>query len=99
MPVYMFFNETVTDPAVFETYRVQAGPMILGYGGKYVVRGGAVTNLEGDPKLGRVVIIEWESMEAAKRFYFSPEYQVLVKLRQSCTVGTAAIVEGPPPAA
>jgi uncharacterized protein (DUF1330 family) len=37
-------------------------------------------------------------MEAAKRFYFSPEYQVLVKLRQSCTTGTAAIIEGAPPA-
>ena len=97
MPVYMIFNETVTDAAVFETYRTQAGPMIVAAGGKYLVRGGAVTNLEGDPKLGRVVIIEWVSMEAAKRFYFSPEYQALVKLRQTCTVGTAAIVEGPPP--
>jgi len=97
MPVYMIFNETVTNPAVFEEYRKQAGPMILSYGGKYVVRGGGVTNLEGEPGLDRVVIIEWESMEAAKRFYFSPEYQALVKIRQTATVGTAAIVEGAPP--
>lgn len=97
MPVYMYFNETVTNPEVFETYRKQAGPMILSYGGKYIVRGGTVTNLEGDPGLGRVVIIEWESMEAARRFYFSAEYQVLVKLRQTCTNGTAAIIDGAPP--
>jgi uncharacterized protein (DUF1330 family) len=98
MAVYMVFNETVTDQAVFDTYRAQAAPMIVAAGGKYHVRAGAVTVLEGDPKLDRVVIIEWESMEAAKRFYFSPEYQALVKLRQSCTVGTAAIIEGAPPA-
>lgn len=97
MPVYMIFNETVTNPEVFDTYRKQAAPMILSYGGKYHVRGGAVTVLEGEPKLDRVVVIEWESMEAAKRFYFSPEYQVLVKLRQSCTTGTAAIIDGAPP--
>lgn len=97
MPVYMVFNETVTNKEVFETYRRQAGPMILSYGGTYIVRGGPVTPLEGDPKLGRVVIIEWESMEAAKRFYFSTEYQELVKLRQSCTTGTAAIIDGSPP--
>jgi len=94
----MYFNEMVTHPEVFETYRKQAGPMILSYGGKYIVRGGIVTNLEGDPGLGRVVIIEWESMEAARRFYFSPEYQVLVKLRQTCTTGTAAMIDGAPPA-
>ena len=66
--------------------------------GKYIVRGGAVTNLEGDPQYGRVVIIEWESMEAAKRFYYSAEYQALVKLRLTCSVGTGAIIEGSPPA-
>ena len=29
MPVFMYFNETVTNPEVFDTYRKQAGPMIL----------------------------------------------------------------------
>ena len=97
MSVYMIFNETVTDPAVFDTYRQQAGPMILRHGGKYVVRGGAVTNLEGDPGLDRVVIIEWESMAAARRFYDSAEYAPLIKLCQTASKGTAAIVEGAPP--
>lgn len=99
MPVYMIFNETVTNPEVFESYRKQAGPMILAAGGKYHVRGGAVTTLEGDPKYDRVVIIEWESMAAARRFYDSPEYQALVKIRQTASIGTAALIEGAPPTA
>ena len=98
MPVYMIFNETVTNPEVFETYRRQAGPMFVAAGAKYVVRGGPVTTLEGDPKMDRVVIIEWESMEVAKRFYYSAEYQALVKLRLTCSVGSGAILEGAPPA-
>lgn len=97
MPVYMIFNETVTNPEIFETYRKQAGPLFVAAGGKYIVRGGAVTSLDGDPQYDRVVIIEWESMEAATRFYYSPEYQELVKLRLTCSVGTGAIIEGSPP--
>ena len=98
MPVYMIFNETVTDPAVFETYRTQAGPLFLAAGGKYLVRGGAVTTLEGEAQYGRVVIIEWETMEDAKRFYYSAEYQALVNLRLTCSVGSGVIIEGAPPA-
>jgi len=97
MPVYMIFNETVTNPALFESYRAKAGPMIVAAGGKYHVRGGTVTNLEGNPGYDRVVVIEWESMEAARRFYDSPEYQALVKIRQQASTGTAAIIDGAPP--
>ena len=58
MPVYMIFNETVTDPAVFESYRTHAGPLFVAAGGKHLVRGGAVTTLAGEAQHGRVVIIK-----------------------------------------
>jgi uncharacterized protein (DUF1330 family) len=49
MAVYMVFNEQVTDQAKFDTYRQQAGPLISRYGGRFLVRGGNVTTLEGNP--------------------------------------------------
>jgi len=97
MSVYMVFNEQITDQATFDTYRQQAGPLILRYGGRFLVRGGGVTPLEGDPGLHRVVIIEFDDMAAAYRFYDSEEYRPLIQLRQSASTGYAAIVEGNPP--
>ena len=97
MAVYMIFNEQVTDQGQFEKYRQQAGPLIARYGGRFLVRGGAVTSLEGNPGLHRVVVIEFDDMAAARRFYDSEEYRPLIQLRQSASTGYAAIVEGSPP--
>ena len=97
MPVYMIFNEQVTDQGQFEKYRLQAGPLIARYGGRFLVRGGAVTSLEGNPGLHRVVVIEFDDMAAARCFYDSEEYRPLIQLRQSVSTGYAAIVEGSPP--
>jgi uncharacterized protein (DUF1330 family) len=96
MAVYMIFNEQIIDQAKFDTYRQQAGLLISRYGGRFLVRGGNVTTLEGDPGLHHVVIIEFDDMAAARRFYDSDEYRPLIGLRQSASTGCAAIVEGNP---
>ena len=97
MAVYMVFNEQITDRAKFDTYRQQAGPLISRYGGRFLVRGGNVTPLEGSPELHRVVIIEFDDIAAARRFYDSDEYRPLIRLRQTASVGYAAIIEANPP--
>jgi uncharacterized protein (DUF1330 family) len=97
MAVYMIFNEQVTDQSLFDQYRQQAGPLIARYGGRFLVRGGDVMPLEGDPKFHRVVVIEFDDMTAARRFYDSDEYKPLLKLRQSASTGYAAILDGNPP--
>ncbi len=93
MAVYMVFNEQITDQAKFDTYRQQAGPLISRYGGRFLVRGGHVSTLEGDPGLHRVAIIEFDDMAAARRFYDSDEYGPLIRLRQSASIGYAAIMK------
>ena len=52
------------------------------YGGQYLVRGGKVDELEGEMKAGRLVILEYPSLPDAERFYGSPEYRDVIKLRQ-----------------
>jgi uncharacterized protein (DUF1330 family) len=97
MAVYMIFNEQITDQSMFDQYRQQAGPLIARYGGRFLVRGGGVTTLEGDPEFHRVVVVEFDDMAAARRFYDSDEYKPLITLRQSASTGYAAILNGNPP--
>ena len=58
------------------------------------MRGGELDVLEGNWPLPRLVIIEFQSKDAARLFYESPEYQKILPLRQASSDGTLAIVEG-----
>jgi uncharacterized protein (DUF1330 family) len=74
MPAYLIVDCEVTDPERYEVYKQLAPPAIAKYGGRYLVRGGATTSLEGNWRPGRVVVLEFPDEETAKRFYASPEY-------------------------
>lgn len=96
MPAYFLVNITVRDPAKFEAYRQAVPPVIAKYGGRYLVRGGAVEVLEGDPGLARVVVLEFPDADAARAFYASEDYAPLLALRLAATEGSMALVEGLP---
>ena len=87
MPAYLIVDLTVTDPAGFEEYRRQVSATLEQYGGRYLVRGGAHERLEGDWQPGRVVVIEFATREAARRWYDSDEYRgpKAVRLRTART--------------
>ena len=59
MPAYLIANIRVKDPANFAAYRELVAPMIARFGGRYLIRGGAVTPVEGEPALDRVVVLEF----------------------------------------
>ena len=94
MKAYLIANITVTDPQRFAAYREQVPSVLAKYGGRFLVRAGAVHALEGDFGLDRFVVIEFPSAEAARRFYHSEEYAPLLKLRSETTNSEVAIVEG-----
>ena len=94
MPAYLIANIRVKDPAKFAAYRDQVTPMIARFGGRYLIRGDAVTPVEGKPGLERVVVLEFPSMDALKTFYHSPDYAPLIALRQEASDGDVALVEG-----
>lgn len=91
---YMVVHLEVTDPQKFEEYRTQVPATIEQYGGKYLIRGGEMETLEGDPLPGRTVVLEFPSVEQARTWYNSPEYQAIVGLRLGASNGHAQIVEG-----
>ena len=97
MPGYLIANIKVTDPEGFERYRAAVPPVIAQYGGRYLVRGGAMERLENADGFNRVVVLEFPSLDAARAFYFSPEYAPLLKLRNETTESQAILVEGHEP--
>lgn len=54
---------------------------------------GAIETFEGEPADG-VVMLEFPDAEAAKAWYFSPEYQERAKLRQKAAPYRCIMVEG-----
>ena len=93
MAVYMIAEITVNDPAGFEAYRDAVPGTIAQYGGKYLVRGGTVTSLEGE-WAPRIVVLEFPDLATAQRWYQSPEYTAIKDGRVNASTGRMALVEG-----
>jgi uncharacterized protein (DUF1330 family) len=94
MPAYIIAEVAVTNPTGYEAYRPLAGASIAQYGGKFLVRGGKAELIEGSPDPARVVVIEFADIDAAKRWYYSPEYQEALKVRLANSTGRVLLVEG-----
>jgi uncharacterized protein (DUF1330 family) len=96
MAAYLVANIDVSDPAGFEEYRKKVGPIVAQYGGRYIVRGGEVKVLEGNPPIKRFTVLEFPSMAAAQKFYDSPEYKPVLKLRLASATSNVILVDGAP---
>ena len=94
MAAYIVAQVKVHDPAAYQRYREAVTPLIDRFGGRFRVRGGELDVLEGDWPLPRLVIIEFQSKDAARLFYESPEYQKILPLRQRASDGNVVLVEG-----
>ena len=94
MPAYLIADITVTDPDAYAEYRAQVPALIEKCGGRYIARGGEVSVGEGDWQPGRMVILEFDDVAAAKAFYNGPDYAPLKALRQRASTGSVVIVEG-----
>lgn len=94
MSAYLIANISVTDPVGFAAYRDRVAPMIAAFGGRYLVRGGAVMPVEGEPGLNRVVMLEFPDMAKLRAFYDSPDYAPLIAMRAAAAVSHVALVEG-----
>lgn len=93
MAAYLIANIDVTDPAAYEDYRKGVAATVEQYGGRFLVRGGATQPLEGTPPK-RVVVLEFASLEHAKRWWDSPEYRPLRDLRRRASHGDLFLVAG-----
>ncbi len=94
MAAYVVVDIQVTDPVGYAEYRQLAPPIVAAYGGRYLVRGGALETLEGDWAPQRLVILEFPSVAQAKAWWDSPEYRPAREMRQRTTISKMVVVEG-----
>jgi len=94
MAGYLVAHLEITDPEAFKAYQVAVPPVIAKFGGRYLVRGGAIDAVEGDWPAPRLVILAFDSTDQARRFYDSPAYQEILPLRLAASTARLAIVEG-----
>ena len=98
MAAYVIAYLQVTDPKAFDAYRKVAAPTFAPYGGKAVVVDGRFEVLEGMVNPKSIVVVQFESVEAAKRWYASPEYAKLIPQRQQAAETSLILVDGVPSA-
>ena len=94
MPAYIVVEVEVEDPVRYEDYKKMVPPSLAAYGGRFLVRGGKVENLEGDWAPKRFVMVEFPSVEQAKAWWSSPEYAEAKALRQATAKTQLIVVEG-----
>ncbi len=90
---YVIARVTVTDPQAYAEYVKDATAAIRQYGGRPLARGGAYAALEGEAR-PRNVILEFPSLDQAKRYYHSPEYQAAIQKRAGAATAEIVAVEG-----
>ena len=94
MAGYIIARVNVTDPEEYKNYTAVTPGLIAKYGGHFIVRGGEIVTLEGPEETGRVVVIEFESLEQAKVFYNSDDYQAAIGLRTAASTGQLIAIAG-----
>lgn len=91
---YVIVRANVSDPEAYEEYKQHSGPAVTRYGGHFLARGGLLETLEGGAETGRVVLLEFPDMEAARRWYNSPEYQYAISIRKDAAKAQFVLLEG-----
>ncbi len=94
MAAYVIAEIDVTDPKGYEEYRRLGPPTVAAYGGKFVVRGGKVEMLEGSWTPKRLVMLQFDSVEQAKKWWSSKEYGRAKQVRHRTAVTDMIVVEG-----
>jgi len=94
MAAYVIVETDVTDPEQYEQYKAASPAAIAAGGGRFLVRGGELVVLEGDWQPPRLVMLEFEDLAAARRWYESAAYQQAKKLREGAASFRAVAVQG-----
>ncbi|WP_178114679.1 DUF1330 domain-containing protein [Pseudomonas saliphila] len=97
MTAYVITYLDVTDAEAFAEYQAVAFPTIEPHGGRLLASGDKLEVMEGILRPQTVVIIAFDSIAQAKKWYASPEYAETIPMRQRAASASMIFVEGLPP--
>jgi len=91
---YVIATVAVRDPARYDGYAQKAVPTILQAGGRPIVVHDNAQVIEGKWHGSRTIVLEFDSVEAAHKWYMSPAYQAVIGERHASADTNAVIVGG-----
>ena len=94
MAAYIIARINVTDWDQYQKYVAATPAVIEKFGGTFIARGGETVTLEGPEETQRVVLLQFPSMEKVKEFYYSQDYQEVMKLREGAATASLVAIEG-----
>ncbi len=94
MTAYVIVDIDVHDPVGYEEYKKLAPAAVELYGGKYIARGGKTETLEGNWAPGRLVILQFEDSEQAKKWLNSDEYRQARTIRHKTARSKMVVIDG-----
>ena len=81
MPAFCVGQIRVKNVEAWEDYRSRVGDTIRQYGGVLLFRGEQEHVFIGEIPQNKVVVLQFEDIDSAKRWHDSAEYQALVPIR------------------
>ena len=94
MPVYFYANIRVKDEAEYKKYLALVDEVFEKYKGEYLVVDESPELIEGSWDFTKSVLIKFESREEFRRWYYSEEYQQILKYRLSGSDCDAVLLHG-----
>ena len=89
----MVNSNEIKNAAAFVAYQGPAGPAVRQYGGKLVFNSMKIDARDGDWSPASMVILEFESVEQASKWYNSPEYQAVIGQRLASTDSNTVFID------
>ena len=94
MAAYAIIESEVTDRVVFDDFLGQVPAFVQAHGGKYLVRAGATEVVQGDWIPRRLAVVEFDSLEKARAWQYSPDYAELRAMLNRSSRTNVVLVEG-----
>lgn len=91
---YFLGNIKITDQERYAEYQKQVPQTVSDFGGRYLVRGGMASQIEGDTLGGRNIVLEFPNREQAQAWYQSDAYQSIIHHRKNNSTGNLLLVDG-----
>ncbi|MYD92948.1 MAG: DUF1330 domain-containing protein [Chloroflexi bacterium] len=94
MACYVIADINVTDPERFAAFIEAVPASVQTHGGKYLIRGGSLEVAQGDWTPGRLVVIEFASLDRARAWFDSPEFEGPRQIQARSSNSNYVFVEG-----
>jgi uncharacterized protein (DUF1330 family) len=93
---YLIIRVNVTDWEQYRAYMALTPAILAKYQGRFIARGGEAVTLEGPEETRRLALVEFPSLELAKTFFASPEYQAAKAVRDGACEAEFVALDGLP---